>query len=275
MLLDKPKIGLSLKHQHIKHIISNKPEINWFEVHTENFFDQYTNDSIALDKIAENYDISAHCIGLSLGSADGVRKDNLQNLKDFIDRYKPFIVSDHLSWSGLEGNYVPDLLPVPLGQESLINISDNIKYVQDFLGRQILVENPSSYLSFTEDQMSEGEFLTKIVKNTSCKLILDLNNIIVTSINKGLNIDQYINEIDFSNVGEIHLAGHLPIDVDGHKLAVDDHGSKLYPQLLDLLEKHKKKLSNIPILIEWDNNIPDFDMLVEQKNIVYNILSIG
>ena len=158
-------VGIGLKHKHFQEILASRPPVGWFEVHSENFFNLFSPAAKYLEKIREIYPISMHGVGLSLGSADGLDKNHLAKLKTAIDHFKPFLVSEHISWGAAGNIHTNDLLPLPCTKESLNVISDNIKQTQDFLGRQILVENPSSYLQFENDEMPEWEFVSRVAED--------------------------------------------------------------------------------------------------------------
>ncbi|MBE8232202.1 MAG: DUF692 domain-containing protein, partial [Endozoicomonadaceae bacterium] len=183
--------GIGLRHQHLQQVLDERPNINWLEVHSENFF--YDNlATYQLEQIVEHYPLSLHSIGLSLGSADKLNQQHLQNLKNAVDRFKPDLVSDHLSWSSVNGNYLNDLLPVPYTQESLSNFADKVKQTQDFLGRQILIENPSSYLRFNESNIPEWEFFAALPGLSGCGLLFDVNNVFVSCFNHGYQAKDYL-----------------------------------------------------------------------------------
>ncbi len=263
--------GIGLRHLHLQQVLDTRPAVNWFEVHSENFF----FDNLAtyqLEKIADNYPLSLHCIGLSLGSADKINLQHLQNLKDTIVRFKPDLVSDHLSWSSIDGNYLNDLLPMPYTTKSLHYFADKIKQVQDFLGCQILLENPSSYLRFRESNIPEWEFFSALPSLSGCGLLFDVNNVFVSCFNHGYQATDYINNVDVDDVLQIHLAGHTRKKLPQGVILIDDHSQKVADKVWDLYQTTLKKIGNKPTLIEWDTDIPDLSVLLSEANKAQTLL---
>lgn len=258
-------IGVGLRHPHYQDVLEQRPPIDWFEVHSENFFHL---DSPALDsllKIRQRYPISLHGIGLSLGSAEGVMHAHLTRLNTLITRVEPFIISEHLSWSVVAGRYIPDLLPIPYNQESFTLISRNIAIAQEFLKRPILIENPSSYVEYKDSDRQEVDFLISLCINTGCKLLLDINNVYVSSKNHGWNARDYINAIPSHLVGEIHLAGHTLKTLDENTtLLIDTHDDFVCEEVWALYALAIARFGLVPTLLEWDENIPKLDVLVQE-----------
>lgn len=265
--------GIGLRHCHFKEVIENKPEIHWFEVHTENFFSTGSAASISLEKIRRDYPLSAHSVGLSLGSYEEVSKKHLSGVKSFIERFEPSLVSDHLSWSAAGGVHVPDLLPIPYTEEALSAICRNIDKTQEFLGREILIENPSSYLRFKNSEMAEWEFLVAAAKRSGCGILLDVNNIYVSAHNHGFDADMYLEYIPAELVGEIHLAGYTIKEIDGKEVYIDTHGARIFPGVWDLYGQAIKKFSHAPTLIEWDTDVPELSVLIDEKNQAERIIN--
>ena len=212
-------VGIGLRHRHFQEFIENKPDVPWLEVHTENFFSKDSTSSKYLAKIRQDYPISAHCVGLSLGSAKvdcPVREQHLKNIKSTLDWLQPSMVSDHLSWSASDGvHYLPDLLPIPYTEEAFNVVTANINRVQDVLQRQLLIENPSSYLTFVDSTILEWDFLGQLSKSTGCGLLLDVNNLYVSAHNHGFDALMYLNKLPRSAVKEIHLAGYSMSQIEG------------------------------------------------------------
>ncbi|MDC9727517.1 MAG: DUF692 domain-containing protein [Candidatus Thioglobus sp.] len=255
--------GIGLRHQHLQQVLDEKPKINWFEVHSENFF--YDNlATYQLEQIADNYPISLHGIGLSLGSSDKLNQQHLQNLKDAIDRFNPDLVSDHLSWSSVDNNYINDLLPIAYTAQALDNFVDKVKQVQDFLGRQILIENPSSYLRFKDSKIPEWDFFASLPGLTGCGLLLDVNNVFVSCFNHGYEANDYLDAINGDDVGEIHLAGYTEKNLAKGTILIDDHSKKISSEVWDLYKKTINTIGNKPTLIEWDTDIPDLSVLLNE-----------
>ncbi|MBE8190561.1 MAG: DUF692 domain-containing protein [Candidatus Thioglobus sp.] len=216
--------GIGLRHQHLQEVLENQPEIGWLEVHSENFF--YDNLAASqLEQIAQNYPLSLHSIGLSLGSADELNQQHLQNLKNAIERFKPDFISEHLSWSSVNGNYLNDLLPLPYTPESLSNFTDKIKQTQDFLGRQILIENPSSYLRFQQSNIPEWEFFASLPSLSGCGLLFDVNNVFVSCFNHNYQPENYLKSVDRADVKQIHLAGFTTKKLPQGVILIDDHST--------------------------------------------------
>ncbi len=258
-------IGVGLRQPHYAYIQENKPSIGWFEVHSENFFQKGGPSPAVLTSIRQSYPLSFHGVGLSLGSADGLDQNHLEKLKQLIDRFSPVLVSEHLSWSRIAGAYVPDLLPLPYTDESLEILTHHIDETQTYLKRQILFENPSSYLEYKDSTYTETDFIKELCKRTGAQLLLDINNVFVSSSNHGWDEGKYIDEIPSEIVGEIHLAGHsIKKYEDGTELRLDDHGSTVCKEVWNLFEQAINKGIRVPTLIEWDTDVPEFSVLEEE-----------
>lgn len=261
--------GLGLRSPHHSHVLQNKPKVDFFEVHTENFIADGGASLDFLSKISAIYPLSFHSVGISLGSAGKLNSIHLKRIKSLIDQFKPLLLSDHLSWSNSPiagvGN---DLLPIPYTKESLQIFCDNVKEAQDYFGRQILVENPSAYLEYKITEMSETDFLNELVKQSGCALLLDINNIYVSCRNFNLDAKKYLQEIDAASVKEIHLAGHSIHKYKKQKtwqeIRIDTHNTNVCDDVLELYKLFAKKNPEIPTLIEWDQDIPKFEVLYEE-----------
>jgi len=261
-------VGLGLRHPHVKNFIEDKPAVPWLEVHTENYFSPGTSASKFLLQIRQDYALSMHCVGLSLGSFEvgcPVRDDHLQKVKETYDRYEPALVSDHLSWSASQAHYIPDLLPVPMTEEALEVCVQNVDRAQEVLGRQMLIENPSAYASFKDSPIPEWEFLSALAERTGCGLLLDVNNIYVTAHNHNLDADEYLHKMPVEPVKEIHLAGYTVQEVEGQEVYVDTHGHPVYDDVWALYEKAVARFGDVPTLIEWDTDIPELSVLMDEK----------
>lgn len=256
--------GIGLREPHFEEILKNKPNISWLEAHSENYFDFGGVPHQYLKDIAQHYPISLHCIGLSLGSADGIDGAHLTALNRLVDEIDPIFVSDHLSWSGYDGRAVPDLLPLPFTEEALSILTRNIDLVQTTLNRQIFIENPSGYLDFIEQDMREPEFLNTLASQTGCGLLLDINNIHVSGQNIGFDTYAYIDTIDPKHVKECHLAGYQVNIVDDKEFLIDAHNNPIYDPVWALYDYAISKLGDIPTLIEWDADIPALSVLEQE-----------
>ena len=263
--------GLGLRFPYHQEIIDKKPKLGWLEVHPENYFGGGEKLNF-LEQIRQDYPISFHAVGLSLGSTEPVDQNHLQQIKSLIDRFEPFQFSDHVSWSASGNAHLNDLLPLPYTQESLETLARNIGTVQDTFGASILVENPSTYLSFEEGDMAEPEFLNELTKRTGCSLLLDVNNVYVQAVNHGFDAKEYIKTIRTDSIREIHLAGHLEETEGDERLLIDTHGDIVCHDVWDLyaytIEKHGEHLT----LIEWDQNYPDFSVLMNEIKTVRSFL---
>ncbi|WP_019026512.1 DUF692 domain-containing protein [Colwellia piezophila] len=262
-------VGVGLKHQHFQQFIEDKPDVPWLEVHTENFFSQDSTAAKYLAKISLDYPISAHCIGMSLGSAATdcpVREQHLQSIKKTAAWLQPSLLSDHLSWSGSEsGHFLPDLLPIPFTEEAFAVVVTNINHAQDVLQRQILIENPSSYLTYLDSPIAEWQFLSALTQETGCGLLLDVNNIYVSAHNQGFDAVEYLTNIPVKAVKEIHLAGFSIDNIEGEEVYIDSHGEKVYQGVWQLYQQAIKRFGALPTLIEWDTNVPELSVLLAEK----------
>lgn len=253
--------GIGLKPQHYEAVLDAQAQPGrpaWVEVHPQNYFCDGGPPHRWLSAVAEQYPLSFHSVGLSLGSADGVIADQLDRLASLCERYKPAMVSDHLSFSGSAHDRFADLLPVPYTREALDNFAAQVDRVQQRIGRQMLIENPSCYLAYADNEMTEPCFLTRLTEITGCGLLLDINNIVVTTGNLGGDPRAWLAQIEPDRVGEIHLAGHATEIHDSGPLYIDDHGSPVgdmaWMLYFDFITAHGAK----PTLVEWDTDTPDY-----------------
>ena len=249
--------GIGLRAPHIAQVLAARPPVPWFEVHSENYFADGGQAIAALDRIRADYPISLHGVGLSLGSTDPLDRGHLAKLKRLADRVLPARVSEHLCWSSVHDRHFNDLLPLPYTSEALDHVCARVGQVQDFLGREILVENVSSYLTFPESTIPEYEFVVAVAARTGCGLLVDVNNIYVNARNHGIDADAYLAAIPPATVAEIHLAG---FDASGPYL-IDTHGAPVAPDVWALYERALRRFGRVPTLIEWDTDIPDFAVL--------------
>ncbi|MFT6984576.1 MAG: hypothetical protein ACJAT7_000373 [Psychromonas sp.] len=265
--IDKGAFGIGLRAPHYQNILSSKPALGFLEIHSENYFNPHSKNHFHLEQIAECYPLSFHGIGLSLGSSEPISVSHLNNLKQLVDRFEPALVSDHLSWSSLQGNFFNDLLPIPYTKEALSCFVSNVNQVQETLQRQILIENPSSYLEYKNSEMSEPEFINEIAKQTGCGLLLDLNNIYVSATNHQFSVEKYLDIINAQAVQEIHLAGFTKKEVNGGSILIDTHSTFVSQAVWDIYEQYIKQTKTEAItLIEWDLEIPQLDILIGEHN---------
>lgn len=262
-----PSVGIGLKPQHYEALLDqNSPSGRpaWVEVHPQNYFGDGGPPHRWLTAIAELYPLSCHSVGLSLGSADGLNGHDLDRLAILCDRYQPASVSDHLSFSGNAHNRFADLLPVPYTWASLDHFAGEIGKVQDRLKRSILIENPSRYLAYRGDEMSEVEFIERLISKSGCGLLFDINNVEVSATNLGFSAQAYIDSINPDWVGEIHLAGHAVEHHDSGPLLIDDHGSHVTDATWNLYRRFIDRAGAKPTLIEWDTDVPDYAVLMAE-----------
>lgn len=254
-------VGIGLRACHYDYILQNLPKVNFFEALSDNYF----NDSAALgilEAVRDNYPITLHSVGMSLGSIDELNLDYLKKLKNLINIIQPVFVSDHLAWVSTQGYYFHDLLPLPMTKEAINHVSERILKVQDYLQTKILIENPSKYFEYKYSSMSEWEFINEIIKIADCEILLDLNNIYVSAYNNNFSIDDYLNNINFKKVKQLHLAGYA------HKKGYlfDMHNQDIHSPVWSLYKKVLDKTGPIPTLIERDDNIPPFiDLYTEYQ----------
>ena len=270
-----PSGGIGLKSVHYNDVLDDskdKEHPSWVEVHPQNYFGDGGPSHRWLTAISEVYPLSLHSVGLSLGSADGLNRYDLEKIAALCERYQPAMVSDHLSWSGNAHDRYPDLLPIPYTQESLNHFSSQIAIVQDRLKRTILIENPSRYLSYRDDEMSETNFISALCKQSGCGLLFDINNVEVTATNVHLDMEAYIDAIDPEIVGQIHLAGHSREEHESGPLLIDDHGSIVSDVTWALYSRFIARAGPKPTLIEWDTDVPEYDVLMAENTKINAIL---
>ena len=256
--------GIGLRATHYREVLETRPPVAWWEVHSENYFGEGGAPHYYLERIRALYPLSLHGVGLSLGSADPLNHDHLDKLKRLITRYGPALVSDHLSWSSIDGYYLNDLLPLPYTEEALAHVSARIKQAQDYLGRQLLIENPSTYLQFVESTIPEAEFMRALAERSGCGILLDVNNVYVSARNHGFNAEQYIRAIAPHSVKEIHLAGHTVKRYDDGEILIDTHDDVVCDAVWRLYEETIRAIGPRPTLIEWDTSLPPLQVLLDE-----------
>jgi uncharacterized protein (UPF0276 family) len=263
--LPRASAGAGLKAEHALAIFDNPWALDFVEVHAENYMGAGGPPHRLLTDIAEDFPLSVHGVGLSIGGAGPLDRDHLQRLKTLLRRYEPAMFSEHLAWSSHDGMFLNDLLPLPYNRCSFERVSSHINQVQDMLGVRMLLENPSTYVQFDSSDVPEVEFLRAVAKRTGCGLLLDVNNVQVSAVNHGFDAEAYLDAFPFEYVGEIHLAGFAEdIDGDGAPLLIDAHGSPVADRVWGLYRRALNRAGPIPTLIEWDTNIPGFDVLTAE-----------
>lgn len=255
-------VGVGYKPQHFSDILSGDHPVKWLEVHAENYMGGGGRPIAQLRALSEHYDISVHGVGLSIGSEQGLCPDHLDRLKHLLDWLNPAEFSEHLAWSTHDGHFLNDLLPVPYTANTLTRICAHIDQVQDHLGRRTLLENPSSYLSFSNSTYDEPSFLNEIAKRTGCGLLLDVNNIFVSATNLDWDPAHYVDALDLSQVGEVHIGGHHEDhDRAGHVLLIDSHSAPAVEPVWALLDRVLSTTGPKPVLVEWDTDVPEWPVL--------------
>ncbi len=251
--------GLGLRNVHYQYLLENSPKLShFFEIISENYFETQGRPLAILENIRSRFQVACHGVGLGIGGPDKVSDLYLKRLKMLIDHVDPFIVSDHLCWTSKGGHYTHDLLPLPYTEETLRRCVEKVDQVQSYLGRQILLENPSSYLQFKNADFSEVDFLVELSQRSGCGILLDINNIFVTCSNFSWNPIPYLDKIPSKAIGQIHLAGFS--DEGTHLF--DTHSKQVDSRVWDLYQYKIRTLPNkIPVLIEWDDEIPEFPVL--------------
>jgi uncharacterized protein (UPF0276 family) len=261
--------GLGLRAPHVRHVLAERPQVSWFEVHSENYFAEGGPALATLDRVRADYPLALHGVGMSLGSTDPLSREHLAKLGALIRRVEPALVSEHLCWSGVEGRHFNDLLPLPFTDEALAHVCARVAEVQDFLGREIAVENISSYVAFTESAMPEWEFVAAVVQRTGCRLLLDVNNVYVNAVNHGFDADAYLAAMPGEAIAEIHLAG---FDATGPCL-IDTHSARVAPEVWALYRRTIARIGPRPTLIEWDLDLPEFAVLEAEAGTAEAILT--
>jgi uncharacterized protein (UPF0276 family) len=250
--------GIGLRLPHLAEVAASRPAAAWLEIHPENFLAN-PHASELLAEIAQDYPISVHTVGVSIGSASGVDRRHLQRVRTLMDQIDPFLVSGHLAWSTHEGEYLNDLLPLPYDAQTLKLVADHLDEVQQQLGRAYLVENPSSYIGFGASTMTEPEFLSELVHRTGCRLLCDISNIHLSAHNMGFDPFTYIDALPRHAVGELHLGGFTAEDDADHPGAtvlIDTHAAPIAEPVWDLYRHAVRRFGWHPTLIEWDNELP-------------------
>jgi uncharacterized protein (UPF0276 family) len=256
--------GIGLRFQHHRDILAHPAQAAWLEVHPENYMGG--GAAIAqLETIRRDSPISLHGVGLSLGSAEGLDPAHLERLTVLADRIEPGLISEHVAFSVADGVYLGDLLPLPMTEEALDVVCRNVLVMQDRLRRRVLVENPSSYVSYAHAAIPEWQFMAAIAARTGCGLLCDVNNIVVAAHNHGFDPYQYLAALPARAVGELHVAGHSRHDLgEGRAIRIDDHGSPVDAEVWALLEAALAAFGPLPTLVEWDNAIPALPVLLAE-----------
>lgn len=265
--------GTSFKHQHLQAILADDACGGFFEIHAENYMGAGGPPHAALARIRQDFPVSLHGVSMSIGGPQPLDEAHLGRFKALVDRYEPALVSEHLAWSTHETTFYNDLLPLPYTEATVARVSDHIDEVQDAIGRRLLLENPSTYVTFQDSTMSETVFIRELVKRTGCGLLLDINNVFVSATNQGYSALAYLDDFPLEHVGEIHLAGHAEQqDDEGDLLLIDSHDGPVADAVWKLYDIVIARVGAIPTLIEWDSAIPDWPVLKREATAAQTIL---
>jgi len=255
--------GIGLRTPHVGQIVAGRPSLPWLEVHAENYMTS-GRAMATLQTIRKDYPVSLHGVGLSLGTAGRLDARHLDRFRTLVEQIEPRFVSEHLAWSTVGDTYLNHLLPLPYTEETLSIFAEHVLEAQEALGCTLLIENPSGYLRFRHSSIPEAEFIAEIVRRTGCGLLCDVNNVFVTAENLGLDPIGYLDTLPCDAVGEIHLAGHSRNDVDGHTVLIDDHGSRVVPDVWRLYAHAVRRFGPVPTVIEWDTDLPSLSVLLDE-----------
>ena len=254
--------GTSFKHQHLAEIRAESCRRGFFEVHAENYMGAGGPPHRALEALRRDFPISLHGVCMSIGGERPLERAHLARFQHLVRRYEPALVSEHLAWSTHENAYFNDLLPLPYTEATLRRVCDHIDQVQESIRQPMLLENPSTYVSFAESTMNETDFIRGIARRTGCGLLLDVNNVFVSAVNHGYSALDYSSDFPLADVGEIHLAGHAEqSDDEGDPLLIDSHDGPVADAVWKLFEIAVVRCGPVPTLVEWDSNIPDWPIL--------------
>jgi uncharacterized protein len=269
--LPNPGLGLGLRSKHFSYILEHNPAVDWFEVISENFMDSAGRPRHVLRQLAEKYPVVMHGVSLSIGSTDPLNREYLTKLKSLAEEVKPLWISDHLCWTGVNSLNTHDLLPVVLNEESLKHICSRINQIQDFLERPLVFENPSTYLTFKQSTIAEWDFLRYMTEETGCGLLLDVNNVYVSGFNNDFDPVHYINQLPHNKIVQMHIAGHQHCGTH----IIDTHDRNVVQDVWKLFAQAWQLTGGVATLLEWDSNIPDFEVyhaeLLKAKQFMSNL----
>ncbi len=259
------RAGVGLKAKHVSDILKSDADVGFFEVHAENYMGAGGPPHAQLTAIRERYPVSVHGVGMSIGGENQIDPDHLARFAAVVERYEPGLVSEHLAWSTHDDVFYNDLLPLPYTDETLARIVEHVDQVQEAISRQILIENPSTYVVFEQSTWSEVDFMAEIAERSGCGLLFDVNNVYVSATNHGTSPREYIEAYPLHLVGEIHLAGHAQdADDTGAPLLIDSHDREVCDDVWALYDLVLARTRALPSLVEWDNNVPDWPMLAAE-----------
>lgn len=253
-------LGLGLRNQHLSYILNNDPIVDWFEIISENYIDNYGYSRHALEQVRAKMPVVMHGVSMSIGSTDPLNYNYLGKLKELAEWLEPEWISDHLCWTGVNMINTHDLLPMPMNQESLDHVIERVEQVQAFLQRPLVLENPSTYLEYNASTLTEWDFLSQLAKQTGCGLLLDVNNVYVSATNHGFDPKEYIEALPHEHIVQIHLAG--PTDYNG--FLIDTHDKPVPTPVWHLYKLAQELTGGVSTLLEWDANIPPYEELVAE-----------
>jgi uncharacterized protein len=276
-MIDAPSLplraGVGFKPEHFAAIDAARQPVGFFEIHAENYMGAGGPPHAMLKRLREDYALSIHGVGLSIGSMQALDRNHLARLKSLCDRYEPQSFSEHLAWSSHDNVFLNDLLPLPYTQATLTRVVEHVDDVQSFLGRRMLLENPSTYLIFEDSTMAEVDFLREVARRAGCGLLLDVNNVFVSATNHRLEARDYLSSFPLSLVGEIHLSGHAATtDETGATLLIDAHDSPVADPVWALYEEVIERIGRAASLVEWDNDVPDWPVLRREAEAAETVL---
>jgi uncharacterized protein (UPF0276 family) len=258
-------LGLGLRAPHYREVLEGRSSVSWFEVISENFMGDGGRPIHILEKVRRDFPIVLHGVSLSVGSSDPIDFSYLRRLKNLVDQIQPSVVSDHCCWTSIDGENLHDLMPLPFTEEAVEHIVEKVKRAQDFLGRRILLENVSSYVTFQSSEMTEWDFLSEISNRSDCGLLLDVNNVYVSAVNHGFKALDFILGVPVSRVGQFHLAGHTTRKLgNGQSFLVDTHDHPVCPEVWDLYRAAVHRFGAVSTMIEWDAEIPAYAELEKE-----------
>ena len=262
-MFSRPSLGhgVGLRPRHYSHFLDTSQEIGWVEAISENFMATGGRPMAVLEKSRRDRPVVLHGVSLAIGSTEPLDPQYLNDLKTLVRRIEPAMVSDHLCWGRAHGRYSHDLLPMPYTRESLVHVVERVKQVQDFLGQQILLENPSTYLEFKDAELGEAEFLAEVAQRADCGILLDVNNVYVSARNHGFDPIAYLDSVPVERVGQFHLAGHQ----DRGTIVIDTHEGHVADEVWKLYRHAVRRFGDVPSLIEWDGGVPELETLLAES----------
>lgn len=258
------RAGVGFKAEHAKDIFGTSPSVGWFEIHPENYMVAGGPRLAMLGQLCGQYPVSMHGVGLSLGGGEPLNENHLADLKRLVDRFDPAMVSEHIAWSSHEGLYMADLLPTPMTKTSLDQLVAAISRVQDYIGRRILIENPTSYMALPQNSIPELDFITEAARRSGCGLLMDINNVYISAHNLGFDAKEFIDAVPADLVGEIHLAGHERDANQNDDVLIDTHSRPVSDPVWALFDRLIGRIGPRPTLIEWDNDVPSWPVLYQE-----------